>query len=104
MAAPGWQDFDQAAVRALRAKDPSAIDDTGMACPLVDHARHHLTWEGGNRRNGTEPHGEPLARFRASGTYVLIDPLDNIIVGRDLVRRIVAGEAGKAETGRLGNE
>jgi hypothetical protein len=104
MSAPGWQDFDQDVVRALRGRDPDAIDERGMTCPLAGHAAHRLFWEGGNRRNGTESHGEPPARFRASVTYVLVDPLDNIIVGRDLVRRIIACEAGKAETGRLGNE
>ena len=104
MSAPGWHDFDQAVVRALRAKDATVVDEAGMTCPLVSHAGHRLPWEGDDRRNGTEPHGEPPARFRASATYILVDPLDNIIVGRDLVRRIIAGEAGKAETGRLGNE
>lgn len=52
-----------------------------MICPLAGHAAHRLLWEDDNRRNGTQPHGEPPARLRASATYVLVDPLDNIIVG-----------------------
>src|SRR4051794_32843811 len=100
----GWRDFDPDVPRAIRAGAPAAIDNTGMACPLAGHAAHWLPWENDDRRKGTHPHGEPSARYRASGSYVLTDPLDNIIVGRDLIRRIIAGEAGKAETGRLGNE
>jgi hypothetical protein len=41
-----------------------------------------------------------MVRFHVSPTYVLEDPLDNFIVGRELVGKLT----GKAETWRLGNE
>jgi hypothetical protein len=57
---------------------------------------------GGVVRNGTRPHGDPAVRFRASGTFIYEDPLENIIIGRELFRDVAAW--GKAETGRLGYE
>ena len=103
MTAPGWTHFDPDVVDALRRRAVAGPDSVGMPCPLRGHD-HELPWQDGDRGRGTVPHGEPALRFHASSTYVLVEPLDNIIVGRDLVARILAGGTGKAETGRLGNE
>jgi hypothetical protein len=44
------------------------------------------------------------ASFHVSPTYVLQKPMDNFIVGHDLVSDILGGRWGKAEVHRLGNE
>jgi hypothetical protein len=103
----GWPDFDPEVVAGLRARTPDTIDkspDGWIRCPLVGHTRERLPWIGGDYRRGSEPHGSARASFRASPTYVLEDPLDNFIVGRDIVRRVTQRGSGKAETSRLGNE
>jgi hypothetical protein len=109
----GWQDFDPAVVVELsRSGIRSEVsDEHGMLCPLKGHDSHWLRWrevsrpgsphEAVTRRNGTASHGDPPARFYASPTFVLDDPLDNLIVGQGLVGKLTA--EGKAES-RLGHE
>ena len=81
-----------------------------MQCPLKGHEAHWLSWrkEGPasrqgevSRRLGTVSHGDPLVRFYASPTFILDDPLQNLIAGHALVGQLTA--EGKAES-RLGNE
>ena len=95
MAPPGWSAFDPRAVAALRrsAKDPDA------PCPLVGHD-HRIRWAREGYTKGTEYHGSPPVSFRVSPTYVLEDPAENFIVGRELVAKLTS----KAEAWRLGNE
>jgi restriction endonuclease-like protein len=102
MTAPGWQAFDQEVVTKLRRGDASVVKkhpQGGMRCPLAGHD-HWLPWAAGGHAKGTEPHGDPPLTFRVSPTYILEDPLDNFIAGRELV----AGLTEKAETFRLGYE
>lgn len=102
MTAPGWPAFDQEIVEKLRRGDPSVVRkeaDGGMLCPLAGHD-HWLRWAVGGYIKGTRPHGDPPLTFRVSPTYILENPLDNFIVGRELVTRL----SGKAETFRLGYE
>jgi hypothetical protein len=106
MSASGWKDFDGEIVDALHRRDPVAVDRTssgGMRCPLSGHD-DSLRWDDGDYRRGTPPHGTPAMRFRVSPTYILEDPLENFIAGRELVAQALKGEWQKAETGRLGYE
>jgi len=98
-----WQDFDQTTVNALAQK--RLRDENGMTCPLVAHERERLSWrESGRPRSGTEMHGEPAASFRASPTYILQDPLQNFIIGKEMVSEAIKGAWDKVETSRLGHE
>jgi hypothetical protein len=108
MPGPGWRDFDQSVVRAIRVGNAAAIDregtgGKGLRCPLVGHD-HWLPWDDRGYKYGTKPHDDPQLRFRASGTYILDDPLENFVSGRDLVGEALSGAWPKAETWRLGNE
>ena len=101
-----WRDFDPEVVRAIEKRDADAINseaDGGMRCPLVGHGEF-LAWVGGDRRQGTAPHGQPAIRFYSTPTFVYVQPLDNVISGLDLVEQMLGGSWGKAETYRLGNE
>jgi hypothetical protein len=69
-------------------------------CPLKGHDSHRVPWRTGGHRKGSEFHGDPPVSFRVSPTYVLEQPQDNFIVGRELLGQL----GGKAETWRLGNE
>ena len=106
MSAPGWSDFDADIVAKLRGGDPAAINkapDGGMQCPLAGHDEW-LRWHAEGYTKGTQPHGEPPLTFRVSPTYILDDPLENFIAGRELVAGALRGEWKKAETFRLGYE
>ena len=98
MSAPGWSDFDPAVVAKLRSGDPSVVDKAragGMRCPLAGHDEW-LRWHADGYTKGTQPHGEPSVTFRVSPTYILDDPLENFIAGRDLVAaRCVASGKGR---------
>ncbi len=97
----GWQDFDQRVVAELASGfRPGVNDNDGMLCPLAGHSGEWLPWAS-KRSDGTDLHGDPRARFRASPTFVLADPLENLIVGSELVSGLVSG--GKAES-RMANE
>lgn len=102
----GWPDFDRAIVQAIAAGDSRHIlkqPDGGMTCPLAGHGEW-LRWVGDALSNGTVPHGSPDVVFRVKPTYILSDPLDNFIVGRELISAAIRGDWGKAETHRLGHE
>ena len=102
----GWRDFDQAVVKAIADGNPGHIvkgPDGGMTCPLIGHGEW-LPWRADGYRKGTIAHGSPEIVFRARPTYILRDPLENFIVGRDLVLAAIRGDWGKAETHRLGHE
>jgi hypothetical protein len=106
MNAPGWPDFDGDIVNELYRGDPAAIEKApggGMRCPLVGHDEW-LPWDAQGYSRGTQPHGEPSIAFRVSPTYILDDPLENFIAGRNLVAGALNREWQKAETGRLGHE
>lgn len=106
MDAPGWSDFDVAVVQQLRRGDPAVVDKTpggGLRCPLIGHD-HWIAWKDGSYRNGTDLHRDLPIRFRVSPTYILDDPLDNFVVGRELVAGALGGDWKKAETFRLGHE
>ncbi len=102
----GWKDFDPEVVEGIGARHPEHVvkqPGGGMTCPLVSHDEW-LLWQDDNYAKGTVPHGEPPVAFRVSPTYILRNPLDNFIVGHDLVAAAINREWGKAETGRLGSE
>lgn len=102
----GWQDFDPEIVKAIAAARPECVVKKlggGMACPLVGHDEW-LAWQDDDYTNGTVAHGKPPVSFRVSPTYILSEPLDNFIVGHDLVSEAIDGHWGKAETARLGHE
>lgn len=106
MSAPGWPDFDDHIVGKLRGGDPAALDKSlggGMQCPFAGHD-DRLRWHDEGYTKGTQAHGEPAVPFRVSPTYILEDPLENFIVGRDLVAGALQGTWKKAETSRLGYE
>lgn len=106
MAAPGWRSLDQRVVAGLHRRDPAVVLPSPggrIRCPLVGHD-HWLSWKDGDLRKGTEAHGEPSLRLRVSPTYILDDPLENFIAGRELVMEALSGAWGKAETARLGHE
>ena len=103
----GWRDFDPEVVEGLAENDSRFINRrTGgwIACPLSGHYDTRLAWQDDNYRKGSVPGGDPPASFRAAPTYVLADPLDNIIAGRELVAEAIAGKWGRTEAARLGNE
>lgn len=106
MNAPGWPDFDSDIVSELYRRDSGAIAKAsggGMRCPLIGHD-HWLPWDARGYSRGTQAHGGPSMTFRVSPTYVLDDPLENFIAGRDLVAGALNREWQKAETRRLGHE
>lgn len=103
----GWRDFDPEVVEGLAENDPRFVtrrQNGWISCPLKGHYDDQLPWRDDNYRKGSVPCGDPPASFRAAPTYVLENPLDNFIVGRDLIEAAIDGQWGKAETGRLGNE
>ena len=82
----GWRHFDQGRVGQLVARNANVVDALSagfVACPLIGHAHEPLSWLDANARRGTDWHAEPGRRFHASPTFVLRDPLRNIIVGHD---------------------
>jgi hypothetical protein len=106
MSAPGWSSFDASIVAALKAGEAGAVDKKaggGMRSP-INGDNHWIPWKAGNYKKGTVEFGEPLMSLRVSPTYVLSDPLENFIVGQDLVAMALNGEWKKAETHRLGYE
>jgi hypothetical protein len=103
----GWHDFDQEIVEAIARKDPAHLDkrpDGGMTCPFTACGREWLHWRDGDYTKGTIPHAGPLVVVHISPTYVLVNPLDNFIVGKELIDLLTRPGSGKAETGRFGNE
>ncbi len=103
----GWHHFDQERVRAIRKGSPTALTrgpGGGLRCPFRDHEPHFLPWRGGNPWNGTEHHGDPPLSFRSTGTFILEDPLDNVIVDPQLIAGAIRREWGKADTRRFGWE
>ena len=103
----GWRDFDPEVVEGLAENDSRFINRRPggwIACPLSGHYDTKLAWRDDNYRKGSVPGGSPAASFRAAPTYVLEDPLDNIIAGRTLIAEAAAGTWGRAEATRLGNE
>jgi restriction endonuclease-like protein len=106
MRAPGWEDFDRDVVAGLHAGSADFLDKSpngGMRCPLRGH-EHRLGWSADDYRKGTEPHEGSGLRLRVSPTYILDDPLDNFIAGRELVAAALRREWKKAETHRLNYE
>lgn len=105
----GWPDFDQEVVEGLVENDSRFINRRGngwIASPLVGDYDTRLAWKDDNYRKGSVAVGEPPVSFRAAPTYVLEQPLDNILAGRELIAEAVAGTwpLGGGEAGRLGNE
>ena len=103
----GWQDFDPEVVAGLVENDSRFVNRrTGgwIACPLSGHFGEELAWQEDNYRKGSVLHGNPPASFRAAPTYVLERPLDNFLVGRNLITEGIAGRWGNPEAPRLGNE
>jgi hypothetical protein len=103
----GWNHFDQQRVRAIRKASrtaPRALERGGLNCPLIAHDAHFLPWREGDPWNGTELHGDPPASFRSTGTFILDDPLGNVIVDPELIAGAIRGEWGKADTARFGSE
>ena len=103
----GWQDFDPEVVAGLVENDSRFVNRrTGgwIACPLSGHFGEELAWQEDNYRKGSVLHGNPPASFRAAPTYVLERPLDNFLVGRNLIAEGIAGRWGNSEAPRLGNE
>jgi len=96
----GVTHFDPAVVAALVARDPGAITEEGIQCPLRGHGEL-LAWRGGQRRVGTEWHADPEVSFHVSPTYVLRHFKDNLIAGHEVIAETFAK---KAETQRLGHE
>jgi hypothetical protein len=106
MSAPGWPAFDPDVVSNLYARAPDTLDKSasgGMRCPLKGH-NHRLPWNAGSYSEGTQSHGDPSLTFHVSPTYILEDPLENFIAGRDLVADMLNRQWKKAETFRLGHE
>jgi hypothetical protein len=103
----GWRDFDPEVVEGLTENDSRFINRRAggwIACPLLGHFGEELPWQEDNYRKGSVLHGSPAASFRALPTYVLENPLDNIIAGRELIAGTGAGSRRRAEVARLGNE
>jgi hypothetical protein len=103
----GWPDFDQEVVEGLVENDSRFINRRSngwIASPLVGHYDNKLPWNDDNYKKGSVPAGDPPVSFRAAPTYVLEEPLDNFIAGRELIADAIAGRWGHAEAGRLGNE
>ncbi len=102
----GWRDFDAEVVEGLVENDSRFIDRRGngwILSPLLGHYDTRLPWKDDNYKKGSVPAGDPPVSFRAAPTYVLEQPLDNIIAGRGLIAGAVAG-TWHGEAGRLGNE
>ena len=107
MRAYGWRDFDQEVVEGLVENDSRFINRRSngwIASPLVGHYDTRLAWKDDNFKKGSVPVGDPPVSFRAAPTYVLEQPLDNIVAGRELIAEAVTGRWGHAEASRLGNE
>lgn len=101
----GWRDFDQEVVEGLAENDSRFINRRSngwIASPLVGHYDNKLAWKNDNFKKGSVPVGDPPVSFRAAPTYVLEQPLDNIIAGRSLIG--AAGARNSGEASRLGNE
>jgi hypothetical protein len=106
MTAPGWSAFNRELVTKLYRGDASVLRKAangGMRCPLDGHD-HWLPWAVGGYTKGTRSHGEPSLTFRVSPTYILDDPLENFVAGRELVASALGGDWQKAEAFRLGYE
>ena len=103
----GWRDFDPEIVEGLVENDSRFVNRRPggfIACPLQGHYDDRLPWREDNFKKGSVPRGDPAASFRAAPTYVLEDPVDNVIAGRELIGEAIAGTWGKTEASRLGNE
>jgi hypothetical protein len=101
----GWRSFEPEIVNGIYRRDPRALNEAGLVCPLVGHEHGPLPWRiYAKREKATEPHGSPAISFRASPTFIYEQPLDNFIVGHQMIRQALAGAWGKAETWRLGFE
>ena len=103
----GWRDFDQEVVEGLVENDSRFINRRSngwILSPLVGHYDTRLAWKDDNYKKGSVPVGDPPVSFRAAPTYVLEEPLDNVIAGRELFADAIAGTWGHAEANRLGNE
>ena len=103
----GWRDFDAEVVEGLVENDSRFIDRRSngwMLSPLLGHFDTRLPWKDDNYRKGSVPAGDPPVSFRAAPTYVLEQPLDNILAGQGLIAEAVEGAWQHGEAGRLGNE
>ena len=103
----GWRDFDQEVVEGLVENDSRFINRRSngwILSPLVGHYDTRLAWKDDNYKKGSVPVGDPPVSFRAAPTYVLEEPLDNVIAGRELIADAIAGTWGHPEASRLGNE
>lgn len=101
----GWRDFDQEVVEGLVENDSRFINRRSngwIASPLVGHYDNKLAWKDDNFKKGSVSVGDPPVSFRAAPTYVLEQPLDNIIAGHALIGG--AGAPNPGEASRLGNE
>src|SRR6478736_193659 len=100
----GWRDFDQEVVEGLIENDSRFINRRSngwIASPLVGHYDNKLAWKDDNFKKGSVPAGNPPVSFRAAPTYVLEQPLDNVIAGRELIAAAVDGRWHHGEAGRL---
>ena len=105
--AHGWRDFDPEVVEGLVENDSRFINRRAggwIASPLVGHYDNQLAWKDDNFKKGSVRVGDPPVSFRAAPTYVLERPLDNVIIGSDLIADAVAGRWGNPEATRFGNE
>jgi len=103
----GWSDFDQEVVDGLVENDSRFIDRRAggwISSPLLGHYDNRLPWKDDNFKKGSVPTGDPPTSFRAAPSYVLEQPLDNIIAGREQIAAAIADGWATPETTRLGNE
>jgi hypothetical protein len=103
----GWRDFDQEVVEGLVENDSRFINRRSngwILSPLHGHYDTRLAWKDDNYKKGSVPVGDPPVSFRAAPTYVLEEPLDNLIAGRELIADAIAGKWDHSEASRLGNE
>lgn len=75
-----------------------------MVSCLRSQGRRRIPWIAGDYKQGTEYHGSPPFQLRVSRTYILKEPLGNVICGHHVLRAALADQWGKIGTHRFGYE